>query len=117
MKLFLSHCGFNSAKEALLEGVPILGVPFSADQPSVAELIESAGAGTFIKFTELSNQNSATLFKELIQNQKYSQNAVRVGRLLVKVCFRHKASQTIRRVVASERYSSSCKQSRKEWST
>jgi len=42
---FLSHCGANSCYEAILLGVPLLGVPGSRDQHFNAARMQSAGVG------------------------------------------------------------------------
>lgn len=38
--LFVSHCGANSTCEAIVAGVPILGLPFMADQGEFCHLRE-----------------------------------------------------------------------------
>lgn len=47
--LFVSHCGMNSAHEALYYGVPIIGLPQSAEQSLVASIIEKRGAGVYLR--------------------------------------------------------------------
>ena len=42
---FLTHGGFNSVKEALGAGVPMVALPISADQPYSAERCAAIGAG------------------------------------------------------------------------
>lgn len=42
---FITHGGFNSVKEALVEGVPMVVVPISADQPYSAARCEELGVG------------------------------------------------------------------------
>jgi len=42
---FISHAGFNSLQESVLEGVPILAVPQAVDQPANARLAEASGWG------------------------------------------------------------------------
>ena len=42
---FVTHGGFNSVKEALRAGVPMVVVPISADQPYSAERVAALGVG------------------------------------------------------------------------
>ncbi|MDI2027574.1 glycosyltransferase [Saccharopolyspora sp. TS4A08] len=43
--VFLTHCGFNSTRESLYAGVPMVGVPMFAEQPRNAARIAELGAG------------------------------------------------------------------------
>jgi hypothetical protein len=43
--LFISHGGFNSVKESLAGGVPLVVIPISADQPYSAERCAALGVG------------------------------------------------------------------------
>lgn len=42
---FITHGGFNSAKEALSMGVPLVVIPIGGDQPYTAERVEALGLG------------------------------------------------------------------------
>jgi MGT family glycosyltransferase len=46
--LLVSHGGFNSVKEALAEGVPLVIVPIAGDQPYCATRCQSLGVGRVI---------------------------------------------------------------------
>jgi UDP:flavonoid glycosyltransferase YjiC (YdhE family) len=45
---FVTHCGFNSVKESLIAGVPMVGVPITADQPYCAQRCAALGVARMI---------------------------------------------------------------------
>jgi UDP-glucoronosyl and UDP-glucosyl transferase len=47
--VFVTHGGFNSTMEALAQGVPLVVVPMSGDEPYCAERCESLGVGLAIR--------------------------------------------------------------------
>jgi len=47
-EVFVTHAGFNSVKEALAAGVPMVAIPITADQPYCAERCAALGAATVI---------------------------------------------------------------------
>jgi len=46
LKLFLTHCGGNSAVEGLYFGTPLLGFPQNADQFGMCARVNHLGVGT-----------------------------------------------------------------------
>lgn len=47
--VFLTHCGMNSASEALYEGVPLVMHPQTAEQRGVAARVKTLGAGVVLE--------------------------------------------------------------------
>jgi UDP:flavonoid glycosyltransferase YjiC (YdhE family) len=60
---FVTHGGFNSVKEALSEGVPMVVVPISADQPYSAERCAELGVGV----TVAAGDRSADAIRDVVR--------------------------------------------------
>ena len=54
VRAFVSHGGINSVNEALSRGVPLVLVPFSADQPSNAAALAARGAAAVVPKSAIS---------------------------------------------------------------
>lgn len=48
VRVFVSHCGINSAYESMVAGTPIVGIPMFADQRDMAVRVFDAGAGLWV---------------------------------------------------------------------
>ena len=53
--IFITHGGMNSISEALVNGVPMVVIPFMADQPTNARRIEELGLGKRLDYKEVSS--------------------------------------------------------------
>ena len=54
--VFVTHGGMNSVSEALVCGVPMVVIPFMADQPTNARRIEELGLGKRLDYKEVSSE-------------------------------------------------------------
>lgn len=80
-KLFITHGGMNSTHEGLYNGVPLIVIPQSADQPVIAKQVADLGAGVTLQMQGLTaDQLSESVelvlndlsFKEAALNMKES---------------------------------------------
>jgi UDP:flavonoid glycosyltransferase YjiC (YdhE family) len=72
---FVTHGGFNSVKEALSQGVPMVVVPISADQPYSAERCADLGVGLAIEAGDRSPAAIRDAVRRVLADPGYGNNA------------------------------------------
>ena len=73
--LFVTHGGFNSAKEALSQGVPLVVIPIGADQPYTAERVEALGLGRSVGAEERQAEIIRARAREVLEDPTYRADA------------------------------------------
>jgi glucuronosyltransferase len=68
--LFITQCGQQSFQEAVYHGVPILGIPFFADQKYNAKKIETQEIGLLLPFHELTTEKLLTSVTAVLSDSK-----------------------------------------------
>ena len=76
--VFVTHCGMNSASEALYFGVPLVMVPQTAEQGAVAARTAQLGAG--VHASETSPEAILAGVRQVLDNGEYRKCAAMVGR-------------------------------------
>jgi UDP:flavonoid glycosyltransferase YjiC (YdhE family) len=74
---FITHGGFNSTKEALSLGVPLVVIPIGADQPYTAERVEALGLGRHVAPDERTPDTIRAKLREVMTDPAYRTNAER----------------------------------------
>jgi len=67
----ISHCGMNSALEALLEGKPIVAIPIAYDQPAIAARLERKKAAIVLPIMRLSARRIRAAVTKLLHDESY----------------------------------------------
>ena len=74
---FVTHCGFNSVKESLAAGVPMVAVPITADQPYAAERCAALGVARMIGPGERSGASVRDAVRAVLGDLGYRDRARR----------------------------------------
>lgn len=75
MKLFISHGGLLGTTEALVEAIPIIGIPVFGDQQINIFRVASQGYGLRLDFSNITEETVYDTIKEIIYNSKYKKAA------------------------------------------
>lgn len=70
VKVFLSQCGLQSTEEAVARELPIVGIPFIADQEMNAQRLEENGVGKNIDFTSMTKENLKKALIDVAENKE-----------------------------------------------
>ncbi|KAB2441203.1 macrolide family glycosyltransferase [Bacillus luti] len=83
-KLFITHGGMNSTHEGLYNGVPLIVIPQSADQPVIAKQVENIGAGVQLHMKELVEDQLRKSVEHVLHNSSFKEVALNMKKSLRK---------------------------------
>ena len=78
--LVITHAGLNTTLGALSNAVPMVAIPISLDQPSVAARIAWTGTGEVVALNKLSESRLHAAVQRVLTEDTYKQNALRLQR-------------------------------------
>ncbi|CAI5449409.1 unnamed protein product [Caenorhabditis angaria] len=83
LTVFLTHGGLASTTELAILGKPCIMIPIFADQNRNAEMMKMHGGVEVLHKTDLGNPELLkTTIKKLVENPKYTENAIRLAEML-----------------------------------
>ncbi|MGG0205977.1 macrolide family glycosyltransferase [Bacillus mycoides] len=83
-KLFITHGGMNSTHEGIYNGVPLVVIPQSADQPVIAKQVESLGAGVKLQMQGLTADQLSESVEIVLNNPSCKEAALNLKESLQK---------------------------------
>lgn len=72
VKVFITHGGLLGTTEAIVHGVPLVGIPIMADQKMNMAKAELAGYGVTLHYSNLTESSLKWALDEVIYNPKYT---------------------------------------------
>jgi MGT family glycosyltransferase len=78
-KAFVTHGGMNSVSESFHFGVPVVVIPYMADQTAVARQAENLGAGLYLRRRNLTGSALRQAVERLLADDQYRRSSIRIG--------------------------------------
>jgi zeaxanthin glucosyltransferase len=82
--LCITHAGLNTVLESLTQGVPMVAIPVTNDQPGVAARIAYTKTGAYVPIQEMTTSRLSALIEEVLSNPEYRQNANNMKQVLAE---------------------------------
>jgi zeaxanthin glucosyltransferase len=101
--LTITHAGLNTVLESLSNGVPIVAIPITNDQPGVAARLKWSGAGEFIPVSKLNVSQLKSAIQKVLTQPSYRDNARRLQAAMSKVKGVSLAADIIDRVIQPQK--------------
>jgi glucuronosyltransferase len=79
VKLFITHGGLLGTTEALVEGVPVLGIPLFGDQKMNMAKAVARDYGLQVYFEDVTEEKITEALQELLNNSKYVKNTKEIS--------------------------------------
>uniref|UniRef100_A0A336LZW5 UDP-glucuronosyltransferase n=1 Tax=Culicoides sonorensis TaxID=179676 RepID=A0A336LZW5_CULSO len=79
VKLFITQGGLQSMEETIARGVPVVVIPFFADQDTNAEKIQNLGIGQKLNVEDLTEMSLTQKIMEVLNNPRYKNTVKELG--------------------------------------
>lgn len=83
-RAIVHQCGIGTTSQALLSGKPQILIPFAHDQPDNAHRVKNLGCGEIVFAGKLNSEKLSNAIFEIIKNDKYEVNAIKIRSELLK---------------------------------
>jgi UDP:flavonoid glycosyltransferase YjiC (YdhE family) len=101
--LTISHGGLNTALESVQQGVPMVVLPITYDQPGVGARVEWSGVGRSIPVKRLTTRRLRDAVQEVFWNTSYRERAEKLRRTIAASDGLDRAAEVVERTFAATR--------------
>jgi MGT family glycosyltransferase len=101
MDVVISHGGFNTINETLMNGLPMLVTPIAYDQFHNAKLVENAGCGIVLRYRRLRVGDMRKAVSALLNDPEYRNASARIRDTFIAAGGNEKAVQLLEEFAAA----------------
>ncbi|KAL3288262.1 hypothetical protein HHI36_002711 [Cryptolaemus montrouzieri] len=83
VKLFITHAGIQSAEEALLNGVPMVVIPITYDQPFNSKQLKKYGVAEIVHLSTLTKDSMKEAIYKVAEEKEYRAKAKEISKILL----------------------------------
>jgi MGT family glycosyltransferase len=98
--LTITHAGMNTTLESLSNGVPMVAIPISQEQPGIAARIAWTGTGEVVTLSRLSVPRLRAAIQRVLTEDSYRKNALRMHEAIRRAGGVSRAADLIEQVVS-----------------
>lgn len=99
--LAITHAGMNTTLESLTNGVPMVAIPVTNDQPGIAARIAWTGCGETIPVKSVNVAKLRTAIQKVLTEDSYKKNALRLQEAIEQAGGVSRAADIIEQVVST----------------
>ncbi|MEN9869653.1 MAG: hypothetical protein RLZZ171_636, partial [Cyanobacteriota bacterium] len=99
--LTITHAGLNTTLESLSNGVPMVAIPITNDQPGVAARIAWTGTGEVVPLKKVTVKKLQQAIKQVLTDNAYRQNALKLQAAMQQSGGTSKAADIIEQVIST----------------
>lgn len=99
--LTITHAGLNTTLESLSNGVPMVAIPITNDQPGVAARIAWTGAGEVVPLSRLNIPRLRGAVQRVLREDSYKKNALRLQAAIRKAGGVSRAADIIEQAIST----------------
>ena len=99
--LTITHAGMNTTLESLSNGVPMIAIPITNDQPGIAARIAWTGTGEVVPLKKVSVERLRKAIEQVLTDDSYQENALKLQEAIKQAGGASKAADIIEQVVST----------------
>ena len=101
--LTITHAGMNTVLESLSNGVPMVVIPITNDQPGVAARIAWTVTGKVVPLKKVSVENLRRAIEQVLRKDTYKNNALRLQESIKQAGGVRKAADIIEQAIITKK--------------